>query len=180
MSDTPTPQPPAVPPEVQDNSAIREMRAKIESEATARKAAETEAAELKTRLTEIERSKLDELERVRLEKEDLAKTFGQTQSELEQARNELGQFQTLAEAEYNQLLATVPPEKRAAVEGIAGSGTWADRLSKARSAMSLIGAAPVQVGTPGMPPASAPTATPGAPEPFKFDPANAWNNTFAK
>jgi hypothetical protein len=180
MSETPITPTPAVTPEVQDNSAIRDMRAKIDAEATARKSAEAEAADLKNKLTEIERSKLDELERVRLEKEDLAKTSAQTQSELEQARNELGQFQTLAEAEYNQLLATVPPEKRAAVEGIAGSGTWADRLSKARNAMSLIGAAPVQVGTPGMPPASTPTVTPGTPEPFKFDPANPFAGTYNK
>jgi hypothetical protein len=87
----------------------------------------------------------------------------------ERLRAENGQFTSAFENLYNSELATLPEDKREAVERLSKSGSWADRVDALRNAKVLIGslpAPPAVAGTITQPGGGTPPpTTPEAPKP---------------
>lgn len=129
----PPPQNPPTDPEPKpsgDNATIRQMREALEQ-------ANKRAAEAEGKLKEAEREKLSEIERLRVENE-----------ELKPLRDEHGRFASTLEQLYTQLLESVPEDKRAQVEALSATGGWDARLNSARAAISLLPTtAPAPAGT---------------------------------
>lgn len=165
-----------VPPTPPADNTVKEMRGRIDALTTQLKEAEglkekaALADQLQARLTEIERSKLEESDRLKLELADAQKKAG----EADALRDEVGRFQSKAQGEYESIIASVPEEKRAMVEALSKTGSWADRVDNLRNAMSLMGTPPVVNPAPrpgAAPPANAPTGK-------MFNPSNPYAGAF--
>lgn len=182
MSDTPT---------STDNATIQEMRAQIDSLTRDLKAApsaeelaalKSERDELKSKVTEAEREKMTEIQRLQSELEEL-KPFK------DQATNLTQQWETVekrAQSEYEGILAGVTDEAhRAAVERLSAQGSWMDRVDLARHAVSILPQPqPKAAGTVTQPDGSAGGDTPptdGAKEKVDTKPekVTSWNQAFA-
>lgn len=163
------PQPPG------ENHVIRGMRQEIEASKDAERQAKAEAAEFKAKLESIEREKLDEVERLRLEKQDL-----ETKArEAEALRDQNGRFASKFQTLYESALASVPEEHREAVADLSASGNWDDRYDALQKAMKLVNVKPepVKAGTVTQPGAAGPVASvPNKGEPV--DLKNIGNMTF--
>ncbi len=156
-----------------ENATIRQMREALaekdnkfraELAEKERKIAEFEAAQ-----KQAERNRLDELERLKAEKQELEAKV----ADEDKLRNELGQYQSKFESLYNAALQAAPEDKREALADLTSSGSFADRYDALMKAKALIGAAaPVVAGTPSQP---APVVTPREGQ-KPFDPKNppAW------
>jgi uncharacterized protein (DUF885 family) len=149
-----------------DNATIRELRAQIDASNKAAREAAEKASQFETKLKEIERAKLDETERLKLEIADRDKQIG----DLAPIRDEHGKYVSVLEKLYTDELATVPEEKRAAVETLSKHGTWADRLELLRAARGLVGAPAHGAGTKTNPGGGA--GDPEKDKPRTFDPKN--------
>lgn len=99
---------------------VKQLRDALDAANKARRDAET-------RLKEIERAQLTEVERLRAEV-----------AELQPLRDEHGRFASTLESLYGAELDAVPEEKRPQVEALSRSGTWADRLESVRAAKALL------------------------------------------
>lgn len=163
MSDlAPEPTAPVAPAPVQDNAVIRQMRAELEAK-------NTEIRKFQEAQQEAERSRMDEIERLKLEKKDLELKV----AEDEKLRNEVGQYQSKFQSLYEQALATAPEDKQEALKDLTSSGAWPDRYEQLMKAKALVGAVqPAVAGTPTEPAAVVRPANVAAP----FDPKNppAW------
>lgn len=98
-------------------------------------------------MKENERAKLDEVERLRLEK-----------TELEPFKERATKFEALAQKIYEEELASVPEEYRAKIETLSKVGEWDARIEAIRAAKGLLPTpsapagsvtAPAQRGDPG-------------------------------
>lgn len=150
----PAPQPEPIPEKV-DNAAFARLRTEAAQ-------AKTRADELESRLKEIERAEMDEKTRLQAELDDAQKAAG----DAEKLRNQLGQFTTKLEAEYETAVAALPEDKREAVKALTLHVPLEERLAAVRSAATLIGAPPTSAGTKTNPGTGVPPA-PGAPDPAK-------------
>lgn len=152
---TPAPEP--------DNSAIRQIREHNKALEDALKAEKAAREGMEAKLQEIERGKMDELERVRLEKAELEKKA----AELDQTRDSLGRFESKFKALYEQDLLAIPEEHRARAQVLASGTDWADSYERLQAVKGLLPApgARVSAGTPTSP--TLPTPTPIPPEPPK-------------
>lgn len=174
MSD-PTPPAPAADPgdqgTAQENATIRQMRAQIEAQTKAAKEASDRANVLQAQLTERERAEMAEIDRLKAEVGDRDKKIG----ELEPLRDEHGKFVSAFEAIYQNELALVPDDKRAAVETLSKVGSWPERLDALRAAKGLLPsatpAAPAAAGTRTLPAGGAPPPA-GDDKPKTMDPKN--------
>lgn len=138
-----------IPPvtQTEDTSTIRAMREQLSSSAEALKAAEKEKAELETRLKELERAKLDETERLRLEREDLQRKIQDLEPEVAQTRDRLGRYESSYERMYKEELEKVTdPATKERLERMSSRGDWTERLEILRDGLALRGDAPVQEG----------------------------------
>ena len=157
-----TPAPAVQPENPPENSTIRQMREQIASLNSAKAEADAKLQEAQSQLQEIERAKLEENERLKLEKADLEKKI----ADADQIRDELGRYKSTFETLYNEKLATVPEEQRANVEVLTSKGTWAERYEALQAATKLIPAAPTAAGTVTQPT----SVTPTTPAPSTWDP----------
>lgn len=147
----PTPAPAATAVPNPDNSTIRQMREALEAE-------KKRAADMETRLKEIERKDLEEVERLRLEKADAEKRLNDLQSAQEKATQWEDRFKTL----YETKLAAVAEDKRAQLERLSAAGDYAQRYEALDAALSLLNLPTplVSAGTTTVPGAIPPSATP--------------------
>lgn len=177
MADEPT-TPPADPG---DNAAIRAMREQIKTlEADARRAKdlETQLSEAQSKLTEIERAKLEENERLKLDLADARKAKEETEAAAAQLRDENGRYQSSFQSQYEAELASVDEEKRSTVEELSKTGTWADRYEAIKRAKALIPAQPAQGGTVTRPGTTPATTTAAVPKPY--DPNLGWGDALKR
>lgn len=136
-----------------ENSTIRQMREALEAS--------------QNRLKELEREKLGELERARAEANDAKTKLTAAEADLTRLRDENGRYVSAVQATIDAELATVPEEKRAAVDALAASASSPDqKLIAIRAAKVLIGAPPVVAGTPSNPGRATPAVEPPAPQAF--------------
>ena len=145
-----------------DNAVIRQMRAELDAK-------NAEIRKFHEEKQEAERSRMDEIERLKLEKKELeAKVV-----EDEKLRNEVGQYQSKFQSLYETALAAAPEDKRPALEDLTSNGSWPDRYEQLMKAKALVGIIqPAVAGTPTEPAAVVRPANVAAP----FDPKNppAW------
>lgn len=156
-----------------DNATIRKMREALTEKDRAMRAEIEERdkriAEFEAQQKQAERMRLDELDRLKAEKQELEAKV----ADEDKLRNELGQYQSKFESLYNAALQTAPEDKREALADLTSSGSFADRYDALMKAKALIGvAAPVVAGTPAQP---APVIQPREGQ-KPFDPKNppAW------
>jgi hypothetical protein len=117
-----------------ENSAIRQLRSHAESLEAQLKEATAKLNETTQKLTERERAEMDELNRTKAEKDDLAKKV----SELEPLRDEVGRYASKFEGLYKETLNSIPEEHRERLERRTNSGTWADRYEALLDLKGLI------------------------------------------
>jgi len=111
------------------------------------------------KLTDIERGKLADTERLTLELADRDKKL----TELGQRAAKVDQYETAFQTLYTQEMATVPETARASVERLSKSGDWNQRLEALRDARGLLAPAtpvPPAGGTVTQPTGGAPAPTP--------------------
>lgn len=154
-----------------ENATIRAMREQVENanktareEREAKAESDRRAAELEAKLKEVERSQLDETERLRLALADEQKKA----AELEPLRDEVGKFASRFQELYEKELATVPDAQRPSVEKLTAGGSWADRYAAIQDAKALIQPGPIKAGTVTQP-GGTPPAPADAPKPV-WDP----------
>jgi hypothetical protein len=160
MSDPVIPPTPAADPG--DNATIKAMREQIDAANKAAKDAADARAVAEKALQDIERAKLEENDRLKLELAD-AKAASADAATL---RDELGRYQSTLQTQYEAELAAVPEEKRAQVASLSSAGSWPDRVKALQTAKSLLGAPPASAGTITNPGGITPPATP---PPAKID-----------
>lgn len=168
----------------EENSTIKELRARIDTLNATVTTNETEKVALAAKVTELERAKLDETERLRQENADLATkaTAGEV------AVGQVASYQELFKTEWEALIAAAPEDKRATLTQISSHGDWPERIRCLKAGLSL-GNLPIPGVTIGsitqpVPPATAPpspTPTPVAQTPW--DPtkgAPSWSDSLKK
>lgn len=141
--------------ETPENATIRQMREQIATE-------KRRADENAQKLTDIERGKLADTERLTLELADRDKKL----TELGAKASKVDQYETAFQTLYTQELAGVPEAARASVERLSKAGDWNQRLDALRDARGLLApAAPVPpvAGTITQPTGGTPAPTPAAP-----------------
>lgn len=146
-----------------DNSTIKHLRETIDTLTRDKAAAESKATELESRLTSIEREKMDENERLKAEKADLEAKA----KEADALRDENGRYTTAFKSIYDQELSAVPEEHRERLQKHTSSGTYAERVEALRDLKALLPAAQTArpIGTITNP------GTPGAVQPMAPAPA---------
>lgn len=149
--------PPAAQPGQPDNAAFARMRQEA-------KTAQDQLAAAQAKLTEIERSQLAEVERLKLDVADRDKKL----TELSPLADENAKFKTAVDKACTDAIATLPEDKRAAVAELVAYVPLDQRLGAIQKQMTLLGVAPLRGGTITQPPTPQPGAAPGAPpEPGK-------------
>lgn len=121
-----------------DSQAIREVRAALDE--TKRKNAELadQNKQLAKQISDIEKAKLDDLERLKVELSERTQELEATKSSSEGAATRLQRFEATFTALYEAELASVPEEHREKVAALSSVGEWDDRLTALRTAVSLL------------------------------------------
>lgn len=112
-----------------DNAAFARLRIEADAHKAQFEAERTARAELEKRLQDIERGRLDETERLRLEKADADKAL----AELTPLRDEHGRFQTALQKASEDALAALPDDVRVAVEPLVTHVPLTERLAAIQS-----------------------------------------------
>jgi chromosome segregation ATPase len=139
MSESQTP--PATTPD-NDNSVIRGLREQHKALNDQLKAKEAEAAELATKLQDIERAKLDQLEQLRLQLQDKETELATVKA----LADRLPSLESNMEAIYNRKIEALPEEHRERIKRLSSAGDWAHRLEAIDDALSLLPAAVARAG----------------------------------
>lgn len=184
--------PPVVPP-TGESTTIQEMRSKVDQANTAQKVAEQaatdakkESDDLKLKISESDKAKLDETDRLRVElKEAQDKVV-----KLDQQALEIKEANDTFENQYNSLIISIPKEQQETIKSNTQSGTWPQRINLAITMAGLIGVKPPVVTVNGVtqpgaatPPAGT-TSAQGTHIPTKEEVANfhppGWGTAFNK
>lgn len=165
MPEDPTPAVPGVvapvtPPAPAGDPAANAAFAQMRTELAALKAEKDALAAEKTAL---ERRDMDEKTRLAAELADAQKLA----QELAPAKDALGRFQAQIEQACATELASIPEEKRAAIEAVVNQIPLEGRLTAIQSMRSAIGVAPLAAGYVTQPSASPAAGLPGGPEAAK-------------
>lgn len=143
-----------------ENSTIKHLRETTEKALSDKAEADRLLAEATAKLTEIERSKLEESERLKLELKDATEKA----QEVERLRDANGRYTSTFKTMYEGLLQSVPEAQRPILEQLTKSEDYAEAVQKLQSAMVLIPQnpnAPRPLGTPTSP--TIPGVTPPPP-----------------
>lgn len=138
----------------EENTTIQQMRGQIDAANAERDEAKAKATELESRLTNLEREKMGDIERLTAEKNDLAKTLGEVRNENAQIaalRDENGKFLSKFESLYNEGIQSLPEDKREHAIKVTSQGTFADRYESLKGLQSLLGDLPTAEGPKGNP-----------------------------
>lgn len=129
---------PQVTPPAGDSQAIRDLRAALDDHK--RKLAEVSDRNktLEKQITDAERAKLEDIERLKLELSDALQENERVKSSLEGGASRLERFEKTFSGLYESELATVPEEHREKVAALSSAGEWDDRLTALRTAVSLL------------------------------------------